>query len=100
MGAALIGGVFTLTAALLVTRRSTKQQLQSIEVKVDGRLEAALVKIDGLQALVATLTGTNAPPLVSGLNQPAQGTPGTTTVTTVTETPAEVFNDPPAPPPA
>jgi 1-aminocyclopropane-1-carboxylate deaminase/D-cysteine desulfhydrase-like pyridoxal-dependent ACC family enzyme len=67
---AIVGATATIIAALLMTRSASKKQLTSIEVKVDGRLEAALEKIDRLAAEIATLTHSDPPPPVSGLNVP------------------------------
>jgi outer membrane protein TolC len=71
------------------TAVALKEILGNIEVKVDGRLEKALEKIDRLEALLATVTGVAPPPPVAGQNVPAPGDPGTTTttVTTIPPTP-------------
>ncbi len=66
----IIGAVAAVIAAVLVTSRARKQQLNSIEVKVDGRLEKALETVDRLEGMIATLTGTTAPPPVAGQNVP------------------------------
>jgi hypothetical protein len=50
-------------AALAKTSATT---IGEIKVSVDGRLESALSKIDHLEGVISTLTGTTPPPLVAG----------------------------------
>jgi hypothetical protein len=78
--------------AVYLSRRGTKKELDiagqllmeqatrlgTIEIKVDGRLEAALEGIDKLQATLAEVTGVPAPPKVSGQSGTEQ--PPTTAV--------------------
>lgn len=60
--------------AVWIGRHGTKKDLQSIEIKVDGRLESAFERIDALEQFKATATGEAAPPAVARLNMPTEPT--------------------------
>lgn len=53
--AAFITGVATIIAAVLLSRRETRKQLQEIHVLVNSRLSSALDKITSLETQVKTL---------------------------------------------
>lgn len=70
--AALITSTFSAGVTLFVGFKLSKGQddvkavAAQIEIKVDGRLEAALGKIDNLENRLSSFTGFPAPPLVAG----------------------------------
>lgn len=72
MDPAVVSALITAGVTLFIGWRLNKGQKEvkaaaaQIEIKVDGRLEAALIKIDRLESTLSGVTGFPAPPMVSG----------------------------------
>lgn len=65
MDSTVVAGALTAGTTLVVGLVLNRGQ-KKIEVKVDGRLEAALQKIDGLEEHLSEFTGKAPPPPVAG----------------------------------
>jgi hypothetical protein len=54
VSAAILAALGLVTAAVVLATAITNRKLTKIEVRVDGRLEAALDRIDELKAVIVT----------------------------------------------